>query len=110
MMNIDINNLKSLIEIPLDAEPNYSFDIFLADKSYQIKIRTFVNNDTRISIFNDNEIIADNAPINMYSKNLAFYSNFKTGVFFFLRNVNMKNEPTFLNFNENDLRLFYGDI
>ncbi len=110
---IDITNLddfSSLIEIPLDAEPNYTFDIFLAEQLFTIQIRTFVDNQTRISILSNNVVLADNAPISIYQKNLLFYSDFDLGAIFFLRNNAMTDEPTFLNFKENDLRLFYGNF
>ena len=110
LIKIDLEKLKSLIEIPLDKDPNYTFDIFLGGKSYQIQIRTFVNGSTRLSIFSENETIVNLAPINIYQVNLAFFSKDTNIVFFFLRNPEMTGEPTFLNFGDNDLRLFYGNI
>ena len=110
MIKIDLDKLKSLIEIPLDKEPNYTFDIFLGEKSYQIQVRTFVDGSTRLSIFRENEIIVNLAPINIYQTNLAFFSKDSDIVFFFLRNPEITGEPTFLNFGDNDLRLFYGNI
>lgn len=110
MIKIDLNKLKSLIEIPLDKEPSYTFDIFLGEKSYQIQVRTFVDGGTRLSIFSENEIIVNSSPINIYQTNLAFFSKNSDVVFFFLRNPEITGEPTFLNFADNDLRLFYGSI
>ena len=110
MIKIDLDKLKSLIEIPLDKEPNYTFDIFLGEKSYQIQIRTFVNGSTRLSIFRENETIVNLAPINIYQTNLAFFSKDSDVVFFFLRNPEITGEPTFLDFGDNDLRLFYGHL
>ena len=54
--------------------------------------------------------IVEYAPINIYQQNLNYYSSFGEGAFFFLRNENLKDEPTFLNFESNDLRLFYGSF
>ena len=110
MIDIDISRLNTIIEIPLDIDPNYTFDIMLEDESYQIEIRTFMSNDTRISIFNNNEAIAILAPVSIYGKNLAHYSNLENKVFFFLRNDKKREEPNFLNFNQTDLRLFYGSF
>lgn len=106
----DLNLFSNIFEIPLSADPNYTFDTFINDKTFTFQIRTFINNETRISILQDGLSIVNYSPINIYQKNISFYSDLKDGAFFFLRNSSMIGEPTFLNFNENDLRLFYGNF
>ena len=108
MNKIDLNTLSTIVEIPLDHEPNYTFDTFINGKTYTVQIRTFVGGQTRISIIVDSVVIVESAPINIYQYPLNFYSDYIDGVFFFLRNTSMTDEPTFLSFAENNLRLFYG--
>lgn len=110
MIEIDLDLLKNIFEIPLSKEPNYTFDSFIEDRTFTFQIRTFVNNETRISILQDGISIVNYSPINIYQKNIAFYSATNNQVFFFLRNSSMTGEPTFENFGENDLRLFYGNF
>lgn len=108
MQKINIDDFNSIIEIPLDAEPNYSFDTFIIDKTFKINFRTFVDNQTRISITVDNVVIVDNAPINIYEYKLNFFSDYTQGSFFFLRNNSINYEPTFKDLGNNNIRLFYG--
>ena len=58
------------------------FDIFLGELDFKIEIQTFLNNDTRISIFQDNILVCDYAPITMNQINLAYFGEFKKGAFF----------------------------
>ena len=109
MQKIDLEKLTTIIEIPLDPEPNYTFDTFINDKTFNIMFRTFVDEyQTRITISVDNIVIVDNAPINIYQYNLNYFSDYIQGSFFFLRNNAMTDEPTFLSLGNNNLRLFYG--
>ena len=106
----DFDIFTNLYEIPLEVNPNYYFDVFIDDTDFKITIRTFMNNETRISIEVDNVLIVDNAPICFYQKNLNFYSDFKKGAFFFARNQTKTNEPNFNDFESNNLRLYYGSF
>lgn len=113
-MILDITDLSvftELNEIPLEVNPNYSFNVFMGDKDFTITMRTYTTDATRLTVEVDGERIIDNAPICFYQKNLNYFSNFKDGAFFFLRNNSLSNtEPNFNNFLENDLRLFYGSF
>ncbi|WP_291952714.1 hypothetical protein [Campylobacter sp.] len=106
--NIDI--FKTLYEIELKAEPNHNFDVFIENNNFIIDIRTFIQKQTRINIKLNNEIITQQAPVNISNINLNFYSSFKKGAFFFIANYHKKtNNLNFENFN-NDLRLYYGSF
>ena len=110
MIDINVNDLQNLQEVPLEINPNYSFEVFIGEYDFSITIRTFVDDQTTITITKDDVILCDNAPVTLYSKNLIFFSGVTEYVFFFLRNDTKKDEPNFLNFSDNDLRLFYATI
>lgn len=110
---IQITNLNDFIdisEIALQPNPNYEFDTFIGDTDFQFSIQTFVNNDTRITITQNDEIICLNAPISLFNTNLCFFSNYDKGAFFFVRNQQMTNPVSYLDFGTDDLRLLYGNF
>ncbi|HED5364325.1 TPA: hypothetical protein R5B02_001626 [Campylobacter jejuni] len=106
----DIDIFSSLYKIELNQEPNQSFDVFLEEDDFIIDIRTYVQDQTRINVTLNNEIIINNSPVNISNINLNYFSNFKKGIFFFLQNPNkiIKN-PNFKNFGDG-LDLYYGII
>ena len=108
MVNIDLNNFSNIYEIELTTEPNQSFNVYLQDYNFKIDIRTFVGEQTRITIRLDDEIIVNNAPVNIPLINLNYFSNFDKGVFFFTQDKSFNN-ANFENFG-NGLRLYYGNF
>ena len=106
----DVNIFKSLYEIELLNEPNQTFTLYLGQDIFQIDLRTYVNDNTRITIKANNEIITNNSPVSVSLVNLNFFTNFKNGIFFFWQNPNVMIEnPNYLNFGK-DLKLYYGTI
>lgn len=106
----DIDIFSSLYKIELSNYPNQIFDFFLDDYNFIVEIRTYVQNQTRINVTLNNEILVNNSPVNISNINLNYFSNFKKGAFFFLQNPNIKMEN--LNFNNfgNGLDLYYGNF
>lgn len=106
--DLNIDTFKRIYEIELTQEPNQSFDVFIDDYSFKFDIRTYAQNQTRISVSLDNEILINNAPVNTSGVNLNYFSNFKSGAFFFLQNKNeIIENANFENFG-NGLKLYYG--
>lgn len=113
-MILEINDkltFSSLYKIPLIVNPNYEFSSFIEDQDFKITIRTYTTGATRLSVELDGVRIIDNAPICIYAKNLNCYSDFTKGCFFFIRNNSkIHTVPTFENFVDNDLELYYGNF
>lgn len=111
MTKIDIEKFKNIIEIPLTAEPNYTFDVFLEDDNYNIEFRTF-GSETRISIWLNDFVLCSYGSINIYEFNLTLFSKFQKGAFFFLKNKTIKETKNlnFLDFGKGKIRLFYGSF
>lgn len=106
----DINIFKSLYEIELLSEPNQTFTLYLGRDIFQIDLRTYVDDNTRITIKANNEIITNNSPVSVSLVNLNFFTNFNSGIFFFWQNPNVIIENlNYLNFGK-DLKLYYGTI
>jgi hypothetical protein len=107
-LKVSLDDFSVLNEIPLEINPNYNFDTTIGEDTFTVSVRTFLGGQTRISIFLGDEVVCENAPVGIYGANLAFYSTYQKGAFFFLRNSAMSVEPNFLNFSSNDLRLLHG--
>ena len=105
----DLDIFKKIYEINITAEPNQSFDCFIDGLSFSFEIKTFSNNETRITIKSGEDILANNASI-FFNLNLTYFSNFQKGAFFFVVNENIK--ETSLNFEKlnNGLRFYYGSF
>lgn len=113
-MVLDINGstpFTTAYKVPLVVSPNYEFSCFMEDQDFKITIRTYTTGATRLSVELDGVKIIDNVPICFYKKNLNYYSSFTKGCFFFVRNESKKyTVPTFENFVDNDLELYYGNF
>ncbi|HDZ5042725.1 TPA: hypothetical protein RTG66_001562 [Campylobacter jejuni] len=106
----DIDIFTNLYKIEISPYPNQIFDFFLGKHNFLVEIRTYVQNQTRINISLNSEILVNNSPVNISNINLNYFSKFKDGIFFFLQNPNIKIEnPNFENFG-NGIDLYYGVI
>lgn len=101
----DISIFKAIYEIPLLNQPNYNFSTTIINDVFNINIRTF--KETRISIELNNEVIVMYGNLKAFV-NLNYFSNFKSGVFFFYTN-DFNLNFTYKNLN-NELNLYYGII
>lgn len=105
---IYLSEFSDIVEIPLSVEPSQSFDILLNGDHFYIDLRTNTSLETFISINLDNQVICNTAPVKATMLNLAYFSYYEKGVFFFkLNNGIFIEKYNFTQFNSN-LRLFYG--
>lgn len=104
--SIDI--FKELYQIDITKNPNQAFNVYIPEHNFYIDIRTYVENQTFISINVDDKSIIQNSPINIFNVNLNFYSDFNEGAFFFVKIDNKLNKNiNFENFGEG-IELYYG--
>lgn len=108
--SIYLDEFAALFEIPLLKEPNQRFDIYLDGESFILELRTNTDENTFLSIWNNKGLIATGTPVSNTAVNLAYFSDFQKGAFFFLYNKNaLINKFNFLQFGDN-LRLYYGSF
>ena len=106
--SIYLDEFAALFEIPLLKEPNQRFDIYLDGESFILELRTNTDENTFLSIWNNKGLIATGTPVSNTAVNLAYFSDFQKGAFFFLYNKNtLIDKFNFLQFGDN-LRLYYG--
>ena len=108
--SIYLDEFAALFEIPLLKEPNQRFDIYLDGESFILELRTNTDENTFLSIWNNKGLIATGTPVSNTAVNLAYFSDFQKGAFFFLYNKNaLIDKFNFLQFGDN-LRLYYGSF
>ena len=108
--SIYLDEFAALFEIPLLKEPNQRFDIYLDGESFILELRTNTDENTFLSIWNNKGLIATGTPVSNTAVNLAYFSDFQKGAFFFLYNKNVLIDKfNFLQFGDN-LRLYYGSF
>ena len=108
--SIYLYEFSALFEIPLLKEPNQRFDIYLDGESFILELRTNTDENTFLSIWNNKGLIATGTPVSNTAVNLAYFSDFQKGAFFFLYNKNaLIDKFNFLQFGDN-LRLYYGSF
>ena len=108
--SIYLDEFAALFEIPLLKEPNQRFDIYLDGESFILELRTNTDENTFLSIWNNKGLIATGMPVSNTAVNLAYFSDFQKGAFFFLYNKNaLIDKFNFLQFGDN-LRLYYGSF
>ena len=108
--SIYLDEFTSLYEIPLLKEPNQRFDIYVDCESFILELRTNTDDKTFLSIWNNKGLIVTGAPGSNTAVNLAYFSNFTKGAFFFLYNKNVLIDKfNFSQFDDN-LRLYYGSF
>ena len=108
--SIYLDEFAALFEIPLLKEPNQRFDIYLDGESFILELRTNTDENTFLSIWNNKELITTGTPVSNTAVNLAYFSDFQKGAFFFLYNKNaLIDKFNFLQFGDN-LRLYYGSF
>lgn len=108
--SIYLDEFTALFEIPLLKEPNQRFDIYLDGESFILELRTNTDENTFLSIWNNKGLIATGTPVSNTAVNLAYFSDFQKGAFFFLYNKNVLIDKfNFLQFGDN-LRLYYGSF
>ena len=108
--SIYLDEFAALFEIPLLKEPNQRFDIYLDGESFILELRTNADENTFLSIWNNKGLIATGTPVSNTAVNLAYFSDFQKGAFFFLYNKNaLIDKFNFLQFGDN-LRLYYGSF
>lgn len=106
--SIYLDEFSALYEIPLLKEPNQRFDIYIDGESFILELRTNTDDKTFLSIWNNKGLIATGVPVSNTAVNLAYFSNFTKGAFFFLYNKNaLIDKFNFSQFDDN-LRLYYG--
>lgn len=106
--SIYLDEFSALYEIPLLKEPNQRFDIYIDGESFFLEFRTNTDDKTFLSIWNNKGLIATGVPVSNTAVNLAYFSNFTKGAFFFLYNKNaLIDKFNFSQFDDN-LRLYYG--
>ena len=106
--SIYLDEFAALFEIPLLKEPNQRFDIYIDGESFILELRTNTDDKTFLSIWNNQGLIATGTPVSNTAVNLAYFSNFQKGAFFFLYNKNaLIDKFNFSQFSDN-LRLYYG--
>lgn len=106
VLNVE-NKITKLYEIPITPEENQSFSTFIDEANFDIKIQTFADDKSTISIFKDGVCICAYAPITILNTNLLFYSEHKSGAFFLSsEDANLKN-TTWENLG-NEVKLYYG--
>ena len=86
--SIYLDEFAALFEIPLLKEPNQRFDIYLDGESFILELRTNTDENTFLSIWNNKGLIATGMPVSNTAVNLAYFSDFQKGAFFFLYNKN----------------------
>ena len=108
--SIYLDEFAALFEIPLLKEPNQRFDIYLDGESFILELRTNTDENTFLSIWNNKGLIATGTPVSNTAVNLAYFSDFQKGAFFFLYNKNaLIDKFNFSQFGDN-LRLYYGSF
>ena len=108
--SIYLDEFAALFEIPLLKEPNQRFDIYLDGESFILELRTHTDDKTFLSIWTNQGLIATGTPVSNTAVNLAYFSDFQQGAFFFLYNKNaLIDKFNFSQFGDN-LRLYYGSF
>ena len=108
--SIYLDEFAALFEIPLLKEPNQRFDIYIDGESFILELRTNTDENTFLSIWNNKGLIATGTPVSNTAVNLAYFSDFQKGAFFFLYNKNaLIDKFNLLQFGDN-LRLYYGSF
>lgn len=102
-----IENITTLYEIEIQAEPNQTFSTAIDGANFDFEIQTFADDKTTISISKDGAMVCNNAPITILNANLLFYSNHSTGGFFFASDDANLREITYKNLG-NEVKLYYG--
>ena len=106
--SIYLDEFSALYEIPLLKEPNQRFDIYIDGESFFLEFRTNTDDKTFASIWNNQGLIVTGAPISNTAVNLAYFSHFNKGAFFFLYNQNVLIDKfNFSHFGDN-IKLYYG--
>lgn len=106
----DIEDFKAVYKVDLVNEPNQNFDLYIQDYTFNVDIRTYVNDKTRIKITLNNEVLANYSPIELENVNLCYFSNFKEGVFFFVKDNDVSGETINYEILGKGLNLYYGII
>ena len=84
--------------------------IYLDGESFILELRTNTDENTFLSIWNNKGLIATGTPVSNTAVNLAYFSDFQKGAFFFLYNKNaLIDKFNFSQFDDN-LRLYYGSF
>lgn len=110
MIEIDFNQLKDIYKIDLSVEPNQSFDLYIGDYIFQVELRTYTDERTIINIKYNDELIVKDGSSSLLNVNLNYFSDFKSGVFFFAKNNDKYLEKyNFLSFDKG-VGLYYGTI
>lgn len=108
---INLDDYIEIFKISFDKDtPNQEFDVYINDLDFTIRLNTYINQQSRVSVFFENQIIINEAPINLY--NIALNSLNKVdigGDFFFLSNENFYSidDGSYENL-ENKIFLFFG--
>lgn len=106
---VNFNNIDNVAEIPLDNTPNIEFDIGIGEREYKIEIRTLADNNTYITIKNDDKTLCNMANIKLWV-DLIYFSQLDNVVFFFMPNDDsIKDNYNYSDFN-NNIRLYYATI
>lgn len=110
MIEINFNQLKNIYKIDLNLEPNQSFDIYIGDYIFQIELRTYTDERTIINIKYNDELIVKDGSSSLLNVNLNYFSDFKSGVFFFAKNNDKILEKYNFTSFDKGVGLYYGDI
>lgn len=104
---INLDKLENIYELNLSPLPNYVIETIINQNIFTIEIKTFWNEETRITITKGSMLLCNNANFKQLL-NLNYFSDYKQGAFFFLASFEKENY-NYKNLNE-ELRLYYGDF
>ena len=103
-----ISEFQSIVEIPLQANPNYEFNATCGTHNFKFKIQTFFNDKTRISVFENELCVVQNAPIEIYNTNLLLYSKIEDICLFFINQSDIQGESVSFDDLGVKIRLYCG--
>ena len=103
-----LDYFSTILQIETQQDtPNQTFDSYINGVLFQFIIRTYNSDRSTITIYENGELICEEAPF-LVNMNLAFFSNKENYAFFFLTSKAMQSS-NYSNLGK-ELRLYYGSI
>lgn len=108
-MVLDIDSLDyftSIFEIDMQDSPNQKFDSYINNILYNFEIRTYNSTRSTITIYENGNLICEEAPF-IVNRNLTFFTKDDIA-FFFLTSTSLESY-NYSNLGK-ELRFFYGSF
>ena len=101
-----LDSLTSIFEIDMQDSPNQKFDSYINNILYNFEIRTYNSTRSTITIYENGNLICEEAPF-IVNRNLTFFTKDDIA-FFFLTSTSLESY-NYSNLGK-ELRFFYGSF